>query len=251
MKPLESTHILTRIVEAKRQRLRAHEDARARGHRQAHGRHAHPRRLPFATRCRTARPVRIIAEVKKASPSKGVFTKNFSVPGPGGCLHRSRRVRHFRCHGRRLLSGRSGLGRGDPKSSPLPVLRKDFVFDPFQIYETRARGERHSSDCRDASSRTNSEAFIALATEVGLDALVEVHDEAELGKRSKPEREIIGVNNRDLKTFEVDIETSLRLAKLIPDDRHLRRRKRNSRSEPISMRLLDAGADAFLIGEHF
>ena len=92
--------------------------------------------------------------------------------------------------------------------------------------------------------------FVELARDLKLDALVEVHDESELGEALDAGASIIGVNNRDLKTFDVDIETSVRLAALIPDDRlFVVESGLNSRQD--IERLLDAGADAFLVGEHF
>jgi indole-3-glycerol phosphate synthase len=130
----------------------------------------------------------------------------------------------------------------------LPVLRKDFVFDPYQIYETR---------CCKASAillivamlrPEELQSFIALAKRTGLDALVEVHDEAELREALDAGAELIGVNNRNLKNFEVDINTSHRLGRLIPDDRLFVVESGIRKRADIDV-LLGSGADAFLIGE--
>jgi len=132
--------------------------------------------------------------------------------------------------------------------SPLPVLRKDFVFDPYQIYETR-NAKASAILLIVAMLRPDElQSFIALAKEVGLDALVEVHDETELREALEAGAEIIGVNNRNLKTFQVDIQTSHRLAKLIPDDRIFVVESGVRDRRDIDA-LLESGADAFLIGE--
>ena len=128
------------------------------------------------------------------------------------------------------------------------MLRKDFVFDPYQIYETR--NAKASAILLIVAMLQPEElrSFVSLSKEVGLDALVEVHDEAELGEALEAGAEIIGVNNRNLKTFEVDIQTSHRLAKLIPDDR-IFVVESGIRDRADIESLQAAGADAFLIGE--
>jgi indole-3-glycerol phosphate synthase len=128
------------------------------------------------------------------------------------------------------------------------VLRKDFVFDPYQIYETR--NAKASAILLIVAMLQPEElrSFVSLSKDVGLDALVEVHDEVELGEALEAGAEIIGVNNRNLKTFEVDIQTSHRLAKLIPDDR-IFVVESGIRDRADIESLQAAGADAFLIGE--
>jgi indole-3-glycerol phosphate synthase len=135
-------------------------------------------------------------------------------------------------------------------TSPLPVLRKDFVYDPFQVYETRASGASAILFIVAMLEPRELKELIALANESGLDSLVEVHDEKELAEALEAGATIIGVNNRNLKTFDVDLQTSERLAKQIPDDRLFVVESGIHNRDDIS-RLLDAGADAFLIGEHF
>jgi len=202
----------------------------------------------FRDALQNSRRVRIISEVKKASPSKGVFTQDFSV---------RRLVEAYEEAGASAISVvteedffQGDLGWIDEIRgiSTLPVLRKDFVFDPYQIHETR---------CAKASAillivamlrPEELQGFIALAKETGLDALVEVHDEAELREALEAGAELIGVNNRNLKTFEVDIQTSHRLGKLIPEDRVFVVESGIRNRTDINT-LLVAGADAFLIGE--
>ena len=129
------------------------------------------------------------------------------------------------------------------------MLRKDFVFDPYQIYETRSA--KASAILLIVAMLRPEELQVASfpwRRKSGLDALVEVHDEAELREALDAGAEIIGVNNRNLKTFEVDIQTSHRLAKLIPDDR-IFVVESGIRNRADIDALLEAGADAFLIGE--
>jgi indole-3-glycerol phosphate synthase len=135
------------------------------------------------------------------------------------------------------------------KASGLPVLRKDFVFDEFQIYETRGAGASAILLIAAMLKPAQLKDLHDLATKVGLDVLVEVHDETELGEALEAGARIIGVNNRDLKTFKVDVDTSLRLSKLIPDDR-LFVVESGIHSKTDIEPLIEAGADAFLIGEH-
>jgi len=247
MKALGSAHILSRIVEAKRQRL---ERTKMRVPEAVVKHFAF--KVPAAPSLRDAlqnsRPVRVLAEVKKASPSKGVFKPSFSV---------SDLVDSYTSAGASAISvvteedffqGSLAWISEIRERSPLPVLRKDFVFDPYQIYETR--NAKASAILLIVAMLQPEElrSFVSLSKDVGLDALVEVHDEVELGEALEAGAEIIGVNNRNLKTFDVDIQTSHRLAKLIPDDR-IFVVESGIRDRADIESLQAAGADAFLIGE--
>jgi indole-3-glycerol phosphate synthase len=247
MKPLESTHILARIIEAKRQRLSKTKqrvpDAVVR-----HLATKAPEVPSFREALQNSRPVRVIAEVKKASPSKGVFTGNFSVPNLVQAYSEAGASAISVVTEEDFFQGDLGWISEIRGLTNLPVLRKDFIFDPYQIYETR---------CSKASAvllivamlrPEELQSFIALAGRTGLDALVEVHDEAELREALDAGAELIGVNNRNLKTFEVDINTSHRLGRLIPDDRLFVVESGIRHRADIDV-LLGSGADAFLIGE--
>ena len=129
------------------------------------------------------------------------------------------------------------------------MLRKDFVYLPYQVYETRAAGSSAILLIAAMLEPRELKDLVELARLIHLEALVEVHDEAELGEALEAGASIIGVNNRDLKTFNVDLNTSVRLSKLIPDDR-LFIVESGIRSKADIDLLLEAGADAFLIGEH-
>ena len=247
MKKLESTHILSRIVDAKRQRLERTKmrvpDAVVRPF--AHKTPAPPSLLAAL---QNSRPVRILAEVKKASPSKGVFSQSFSVPGLVDAYTEAGASAISVVTEEDFFQGNLGWIAEIRERSALPVLRKDFVFDPYQIYETR--NAKASAILLIVAMLRPEElrSFLVLANEVGLDALVEVHDETELRESLDAGAKMIGVNNRNLKTFEVDVQTSHRLARLIPED-CIFVVESGIRDRRDIDNLLEAGADAFLIGE--
>lgn len=249
MKHLDRTHILTRIIEAKRQRLQV---AKMRVPEPIVKRMAETAKdvQSFRAALETPQRVRVIAEVKKASPSKGVLKADLD-PGKqsaeyaraGACAVSVVTEEDF-------FQGDLGWISKIRHTSPLPVLRKDFVYDSFQVYETRASGASAILLIVAMLEPGELKELIAQAKNCGLDTLVEVHDETELGEALEAGASIIGVNNRNLKTFEVDLQTSERLSKLIPDDR-LFVVESGIHDRADVARLLDAGADAFLIGEHF
>jgi indole-3-glycerol phosphate synthase len=249
MKHLDRAHILTRIIEAKQNRLQA---AKMRVPEPIVKRMAETAKAVPSFREALEKPqrVRIIAEVKKASPSKGVLkadldpAKQSSIYAEAGACAVSVVTEED------FFQGDLGWIGKIREASHLPVLRKDFVYDPFQVYETRAAGASAILFIVAMLQQGELKDLIALARNLQLDALVEVHDEAELAEALEAGGTIIGVNNRDLKTFKVDLQTSIRLAKRIPDDRLFVVESGINSTTDIQS-LLDAGADAFLIGEHF
>ena len=249
MKALETTHILARIIEAKRQRLRR---AKMRVPEAIIKRMAHtsPRAPSFAEALQNGQRVRVIAEVKKASPSKGVFRQDFDVSTLSDSYTSAGAAAISVVTEEDFFQGDLGWVGQIRKTSPLPVLRKDFIFDPFQVYETRASGASAILLIVAMLRSDELRELLSLATDIKLDVLVEVHDDIELMEALEADAKIIGVNNRDLKTFKVDVETSVRLGKQIPNDRiFVVESGIQGRAEIDS--LLGAGADAFLIGEHF
>ena len=249
MKSLDRTHILTRVIEAKGKRLQI---SRMRVPEAIVKRMAETAKPVPSFREALEKPlrVRLIAEVKKASPSKGVLKEGLnpaqlaeSYTTAGACAISVVTEEDF-------FQGELGWIEKIRSASTLPVLRKDFVWQPFQVYETRAAGASAILFIVAMLQPGELKELVALAQQLKLDALVEVHDEAELGEALEAGATIIGVNNRDLKTFDFTLQTSLRLARLIPDDRLFVVESGIHTRKDIDL-LLDAGADAFLIGEYF
>lgn len=160
----------------------------------------------------------VIAEVKKASPSKGLIRADFNPAaiatsyeeGGAACLSVLTDTKYFQGADDYLLAARA--------ASTLPVLRKDFIVNEYQIWETRALG----ADCLLLIAAALSEAQLAdyygVAREIGLDVLVEVHDAEELARAARLNVELLGVNNRNLKTFETTLDTTKELVGLAPQN---------------------------------
>jgi indole-3-glycerol phosphate synthase len=203
----------------------------------------------FANRlAETEQPHALICEIKRASPSAGVICSDFNareiarayVRGGATCLSVLTDTPYFEGRDSYLTAARAAVD--------LPVLRKDFMLEPYQIIEARALG----ADCvlliMAALDDDMAHELESLAHAHGMDTLVEVHNEAELGRALRLKARLIGVNNRDLKTLEVDLSTTERLAPLLPPDRMLVSESGIREPETLA-RLSRAGADAFLVGE--
>ena len=190
----------------------------------------------------------LIAELKKASPSAGLIRGDFDPVGfarsyeTGGasCLSVLTDAPYFHGSDDDLRAARRQVG--------LPVLRKDFILDPYQILESRHIG----ADCvlliMAALSDPTASELAAAAAELGLDVLAEVHDRAELDRALRLDVRMIGINNRDLKTLETDLATTERLAPEVPADRLVVAESGIRRAEDLD-RLAAAGARCFLVGE--
>ena len=190
----------------------------------------------------------VIAEVKKGSPSKGLIRPDFDPlaiaetyqKNGATCLSVLTEEHFFLGHLSYLALIRERVS--------LPLLRKDFIFDPYQIYEARAAGADAVLLIAAMLDLPRLRDFAALAGELSLDVLLEVHDEAELEMALQTDCELIGINNRDLRSFVCDLATTERLARLVPAERLIVAESGiNTRADII--RLQDAGAGAFLIGE--
>ncbi len=192
----------------------------------------------------------IIAEVKKGSPSKGVIREDFDPAGIAGIYAENGATclsvltdEHFFLGNLRFLCDIR-------KVVDIPLLRTDFIFDPYQIVEARAAGADAILLIAAMLELPVLRDFHALAAELGLDVLLEVHDERELETSLQTECNLIGVNNRDLRTFVTDLGTTERLLRLVPRGRFVVAESGiNSRRDLV--RLQHSGAGAFLIGEAF
>ena len=192
----------------------------------------------------------VIAEIKRASPSAGVIREDFDpaaiaasyAQGGAACLSVLTDERWFQGSDRYLAQARTACD--------LPVLRKDFVVDPWQVHESRLLG----ADCIllivAALPRERLLELDGLAREIGLDVLVEVHDEAELESALRTRAGLVGVNNRDLHRFTTDLATSERLRPLIPEERTMVTESGIHTVADVK-RLRRRGIDAFLVGEAF
>ena len=249
MKHLDHGHILTRIIEAKQKRLQI---SRMRVPEAVVKKMAATTKAApsFRAALENSRRVRLIAEVKKASPSRGVLKADLNVGQLAAMYAEGGASAISVVTEEDFFQGDLGWVGTIRQASGLPVLRKDFIYDEFQVYETRACGASAILFIVAMLEPSELKELLMLAQELKLDALVEVHDETELGEALEAGASIIGVNNRDLKTFNVDVQTSVRLAKLIPDDRLFVVESGIHTKRDID-RLRHAGADAFLIGEHF
>jgi len=180
-----------------------------------------PLPLDFASALRGER-VQLIAEVKKASPSRGVIRSDFNpaeiaqtyATNGASAISVLTEARYFRGNINHLRDIRNALG-----NKRLPLLRKDFIHDPYQVYESRAYGADSLLLIVAILTPEKLEELFELSHELGMDCLVEVHDEAELEIALNSGAQVIGINNRDLNTFAVDITTTERLRLLIPQDR--------------------------------
>ena len=192
--------------------------------------------------------VRLIAEVKQASPSRGILTSSFNptelarayAEGGAAAISVLTEASYFMASIEHLAAIRAAVG--------LPLLRKDFIFDPYQVYESRAYGADALLLITAILSRGQLEELISLSHSLGLGCLVEVHNEGETERAVLSEAEIIGINNRDLNTFDVDINTTRRLRPLVPKGKIVVSES-GIRSRKDVEKLRKWGVDAVLVGE--
>ena len=200
------------------------------------------------TRAAEGEGLALIAEIKKASPSRGLIRADFEpaalardyLAGGAACLSVLTDEPYFQGDDAYLTAARDAV--------PLPCLRKDFMIDPWQIAESRAIG----ADCilviMAALDDTVAGEIESAAIERGMDVLIEVHDEAELERAARLKSRLIGVNNRNLKTLEVDLAVTERLAPLLPGNAQLVCESGLNSHDDL-LRMARMGARRFLVGE--
>jgi indole-3-glycerol phosphate synthase len=191
----------------------------------------------------------VIAELKPASPSQGIIRDPFDPVALGKSLASAGAAALSVLTEPEFFGGSLKNMRDARKEIAAPVLRKDFIFDSWQVWESRANDADSFLLIVAALTDLQLRELIALGRDLGMEPLVEVHTKAELDRALAAEAQIIGVNNRDLKTLNVRVETSLELIDLIPEDRIAVAESGLSTNADLR-RLRAAGFDAFLIGEH-
>ncbi|KXS44819.1 MAG: indole-3-glycerol phosphate synthase [Candidatus Frackibacter sp. T328-2] len=190
----------------------------------------------------------LIAEIKKASPSKGLIRENFN-PVEIAKVYTQQNVAAISVlTDERFFQGSLEYLRSVREVTDLPLLRKEFIIDPYQIYEAQAYGADAVLLIVNILSKGELVELLALTKELGLDALVEVHTTEELGVAQDAGAEIIGVNNRDLKTFNTDLKQTLKLKTFLPKDKIIVSESGISTRKDIEI-LTKAGVDGVLIGE--
>lgn len=243
-----SKNILDRIVEARRESV-AH---RKRVLPEVALKIAVEKKIPpprdFAS-VLTRNGINIIAELKKSSPSKGLLREEYAPAVLASSLESAGAAALSVLTEEDFFHGSLGDLKEASRVTKIPILRKDFIIDPWQVWEARAAGADSFLLIAAILSDTTLGELLALGDTLKMEPLVEVHERAELVRVIGAGAKIIGVNNRDLRDFQVHIETSLSLIDMIPDD-CIAVSESGLRTHDDIERLRRAGFDAFLIGEH-
>ncbi len=192
-------------------------------------------------------PARFITEIKKASPSRGLIRKDFDHLAIARIYEAAEVDAISVITEEDFFQGRLDFLTEVKRSVGRPVLRKDFIFDEYQIYEARARGADAILLIAAILEGGQAEEYLHLAGELGMGVLFEVHDDAELDRALALEAPVVGINNRDLKTLGIDLNTSLRLREKIPKDRIVVSES-GIKSRDDVLKVEGAGIDAVLVG---
>ncbi len=241
--------ILQEILEVKRREVARSKRVAGQGDLRAMPAFGESRR-GFARRLRESAGRRVIAEVKRKSPSRGVIRRDFDP------AHHARAYEQAGATCLSVLTDESFFGgsledlRSVRTACSLPLLRKDFIIDEYQIVESRAWGADAVLLIVAALDRETLASLLAGAGEEGLDALVEVHTRAELDAALDAGATMIGINNRDLKTFVTSLDITRRLAPAVPPE-CLTVSESGLHAGPALRELEELGVDAFLVGESF
>ena len=207
-----------------------------------------PRGFEKALQDASRRNIGLIAEIKKASPSKGLIREDFAPAdharayqaGGAACLSVLTDEKYFQGHRDFLVAARSAC--------TLPVLRKDFMIDPWQVLEAREMGADAVLLIVAALDDQQMIDIEQAAIDLTMDVLIEVHDEAELERAIRLQSRLVGINNRNLKTFQTDLSTTLKLAPLVPNGSLVIAESGITNSADVA-RLVEADIRSFLVGE--
>lgn len=190
----------------------------------------------------------IIAEIKKASPSVGIIREDFNPTEIARLYETGGAAAISVLTDEKFFQGSLSYLTDVKKSVALPILRKDFIIDPYQVYEARSAGADAILLIAALLSRDEIQCFLELSEELGMDCLVEVHSETELEKVLQTSSNIIGINNRNLATFKIDLETTLRLRPMIPVGKIVVSESGITSRMDVK-KLISIGINAILVGE--
>ncbi|MEW5957627.1 MAG: indole-3-glycerol phosphate synthase TrpC [Chloroflexota bacterium] len=203
----------------------------------------------FVAALRASDRLALIAEVKKASPSKGLLRHRFDAMELAAIYAKNGAAAISVLTDSRYFQGKlEDLTQIRQTLSPTPLLRKDFIFDPYQVYEARAAGADALLLIAAVLKDNELAALLALTRQLGMSALIEVHNRTELARVLPLQPRLIGVNNRDLRDFSVDLNTCLELRPYVPADICLVAESGIHTATDVA-RLARAGIDAILVGE--
>ncbi len=205
--------------------------------------------LKFYQKTKNNQNISIISEIKKASPSKGIIREDFN--------HLKIAETYFKCGAdavsiltdENFFKGNILFLKEIASIKEAPLLRKDFIIDEFQVFQSKGNGADLILLISEILSKSQIKELSNAAEEAGLEVLLELHSEKQLDKIDFDVNNILGVNNRNLEDFSIDLNTTLKLSKLIPDDSVLVAESGINKKEDIDF-LIQAGIDALLIGEH-
>jgi indole-3-glycerol phosphate synthase len=208
-----------------------------------------PRNFRNALR-RDSGPIRLVAEIKKASPIKGVIRQDFNPVTIASIYERKKVDAISVITEEDYFQGKLEYLLDVKKITDRPLLRKDFIFDEYQIYESKAKGADAILLIASMLDENQSMEFLHLAKEIGLSVVFEVHDFKELEMVLRINAEVIGINNRDLKTLSINLDTTFKLKKEIPFDKIVVSESGIKTREDVR-RLENAGIDSILVGTAF
>lgn len=207
-----------------------------------------PKTKPFAAGLSGKKPIAVIAEIKRKSPSKGLIRSDFRPEWIAGRYQSAGAAALSVLTDRKFFGGSADTLMKVRRKTSLPILRKDFMVDDYQIYESRAMGADAVLLIAAALTAAEMKRMSALAKKLGMAALFEIHNAAEWKKIAPLKPKLVGINNRDLKTFNVDLAVFERLSKSVSKNAVLVAESGVYSSEDV-LRMKKAGAKAVLVGE--